>query len=109
MFEAEYTDVKLTKVRKFPDVGSSDTLRVFEPTAAFASKGYKDEIARHDAVINQIKKNTFVLVGDNNEATELNSKTNLFDYISQKEGLRLQEAFGAFFLEDDEKEAKSPK
>jgi hypothetical protein len=102
MFEAGYTDVELTKVRKFPDIGESDTLRVFEPTASFTAKSYKDDEARQKAVINEMKNNTFVLL--DNTAIELDKKLNILDYISAKDGQRLQKAFGDFFIEDDDKE-----
>lgn len=104
MFEAEYIDVKLTKLRKFPDIGYSDTLRVFEPTASFTAKSYKDDEARQNAVINEMKKNTFILLPDNETPLELDKKVNILDFISPKDGQRLQKAFGDFFIEDDDKE-----
>ena len=100
MFEAEYTDVELTKPRKFGDLGISDKLRVFEPTASFMAKAYKDDEARQNAVISEMRKNTFVVINDT--AQEFDKKLNILDYISPKDGRRLQEAFGGFFIEEEE-------
>jgi hypothetical protein len=108
MFEAEYIDVTLTKARNFADLGTSDTLRVFEPTASFTAKSYKDDEARQNAVINEMKKNTFVVI--DGTAQEFDKKLNILDYISPKDGQRLQKAFGSFFIEDDEnEESNDPK
>jgi hypothetical protein len=105
MFEADYTDVELTKPRKFGDLGTTDKLRVYEPTASFMAKAYKDDEARQNAVISEMRKNTFVLI--NETAQEFDKKLNILDYISPKEGQRLQKAFGDFFLEEGE--AQDPK
>lgn len=108
MFEAEYKDVKLTKARNFPDIGVSDTLRVFEPTASFTAKSYKDDEARQNAVINEMRKNTFILVEGKDIPLELSKKENILDWLSPKDGQRLQKAFGSFFIEEDE-ETQDPK
>jgi hypothetical protein len=108
MFEAEYIDVKLTKVRNFPEIGDSDILRVFEPTASFTAKSYKDDEARQNAVIHEMKKNTFILLGGDTPI-ELDKKLNILDFISPKDGQRLQKAFGSFFIEDGEEDTPSPK
>ena len=105
MFDAEYIDVKLTKVRKFPDIGESDTLRVFEPTASFTARAYKDDEARQNAVINEMKKNTFILLPDNDTPLEVDKRVNILDYISATDGQRLQKAFGDFFIREEEEQA----
>lgn len=100
MFKADYTDVKLKKIRSFPNIGDSDTLRVFEPTARFISEAYKDDEARQRAIMAEIAKNTFVIIDD--KAIEFSKKENILNYISAKEGQKLQKTFIDFITDDDE-------
>lgn len=106
MFEAEYTDVKLTKERDFPEIGKSDTLRVFEPTAGLMDKTFRDDEARQIAVRDMLRKNTFVLF--NGTAIELNKKLSIFDFISFKEGRKLENNFEKLLVDEEETE-QAPK
>lgn len=94
MFEADYKDVKLTKVRKFGDIGESDTVRIAEPSGAFLAKGYKDDKDRHEGIMANIAKNSFVL--KDGIAHKLSDKDSIFNHISISDGQRLINAFTSF-------------
>jgi hypothetical protein len=108
MFKPEYVDVQLSRMTTFDGIGDSDTLRVFEPSSSLNMRTYKDDEARQTAIINEMRKNIFILL-NGDMPIEPDKKTNIFDYISIRDGKKIEKAFISFFPNSEEEENQLPK
>lgn len=91
MFEAEYIDVTLKREYAFGDISKTNVLRIYEPSASFLGKSFKDEEARNVYLVEELRKNTFAIVDD--KEFEISKKVNIFDVLSFKDGNKYQNAF----------------